>query len=340
MTGEEAIQRFCDEYHDYHAISVGRRSTQRNALREFLAHSGVEPAQLEAEHLRSYLGTLVGTLKPSTISVRHNCVSPFLTWLWQKKVINAETLMEMREVKPPRGRNANRRPKPYTRKELAVFWRELDESYPMPENPEKWLRRWKAGLSPWSRVKPLAERVQIEAIIALALGGGMRRTEIYELPAEAIAPDQAYIVVNGARKNADGESIARPVPWTSEWMHQAVAAWYELRELLDPPHDRAWLSLANTRYATTPMRRRRFELLLSKMGRGWKLHRLRHTCATELLRSGMELEKVQKLLGHARLQQTLEYAELLPGDIVLSAKRVASDFNRAIRPDPPKEEAA
>ena len=44
--------------------------------------------------------------------------------------------------------------------------------------------------------------------------------------------------------------------------------------------------------------------------KGYSLHCLRHTCATELLNAGMRLECLQQLLGHSSLEQTRRYARL------------------------------
>jgi site-specific recombinase XerD len=45
-------------------------------------------------------------------------------------------------------------------------------------------------------------------------------------------------------------------------------------------------------------------------GRGYSLHTLRHTFATELLNAGMRLECLQALLGHRSIEQTRRYARL------------------------------
>ena len=45
-------------------------------------------------------------------------------------------------------------------------------------------------------------------------------------------------------------------------------------------------------------------------GKGYTLHCLRHTYASELLNAGMRLECLQQLLGHTSLDVTRRYARL------------------------------
>jgi hypothetical protein len=52
---------------------------------------------------------------------------------------------------------------------------------------------------------------------------------------------------------------------------------------------------------------------LAKVGlshKGYTLHCLRHTFATELLNAGMRIECLQQLLGHHSLEMTRRYARL------------------------------
>jgi integrase len=59
--------------------------------------------------------------------------------------------------------------------------------------------------------------------------------------------------------------------------------------------------------------RRMFETHLEKAGlghKGYTLHCLRHTFASELLNAGMRLECVQQLLGHSSIEMTRRYARL------------------------------
>ena len=44
--------------------------------------------------------------------------------------------------------------------------------------------------------------------------------------------------------------------------------------------------------------------------KGYTIHCLRHTCASELLNAGMPLECVQQLLGHSCIEITRRYAQL------------------------------
>jgi integrase len=44
--------------------------------------------------------------------------------------------------------------------------------------------------------------------------------------------------------------------------------------------------------------------------KGYSLHCLRHTCATDLLNAGMRLECLQQLLGHNCIEMTRRYARL------------------------------
>jgi site-specific recombinase XerD len=53
-------------------------------------------------------------------------------------------------------------------------------------------------------------------------------------------------------------------------------------------------------------------------------HRLRHTLATRLLNSGMDITRIQKLLGHAQVNTTLIYARV-------QDQTVESDYRRAMQ---------
>ena len=51
-------------------------------------------------------------------------------------------------------------------------------------------------------------------------------------------------------------------------------------------------------------------------------HTFRHSCATRLLRSGMDITKVQKFLGHKCISSTLVYLHAMPSEVAAQAADV------------------
>lgn len=325
MTGD-AIKRFEREYQEYHDISASRRREQVKSIRAMASCAGKAVTDCGAEDLRAYLGSLSDRdLHVNTIRKELNLVKPFFTWAWQAKLIDAERVLEVQHVAAPRTSTGHSMPKPYSKKELAQFRAELDAAW--PESESKFWARWKRGTSPFRRIQRHAMRIQIEAIVALALHCGLRRQEIFEASLDDIHYDNAFIVVRHAKGDVDGSKL-REVPHT-QTSREAVKAWIELRTILGPDHDRPWLSLAWESVALRPMRWTRFKGLLLTIGK-WQLHRFRHTAGTEWLRATRRLELVQKLLGHSSLQQTLAYAKLVRDDLQEAVAKSELQFEEAV----------
>jgi integrase/recombinase XerC len=335
----ELVDRFCDHHHTYNDISAARRVAQRRVLNELLEFVG-DVDDLEADELRRYLATLVADrgFKPGTVGQRLTMIRPFVRWLREQRVIDADRMLDLVAVEAPRGAR-NGKPRPYSRKEIQQMWRDLDEAYPWSrrgkpgkrlDNAEMYLARWRRGQSSFTRIQAYAQRRQVEAVIALALYGGLRREEIFNLDLEEMHYDNAYVVVRGAAKNPEAEARVRIVPMTPS-LHAALKAWLDLREELAPTHDRPWLSLHGEAHARKPIRWTKFKELLSKIGRGIEFHRLRHTFATERLRAGMDLAKLQLVMGHSRIQQTLAYTEFVHDDLIRDSTRSDGLFERALR---------
>jgi integrase/recombinase XerC len=304
------VDRFCDHHHTYNDISAARRVAQRRVLNELLEFVG-DVDDLEADELRRYLATLVADrgFKPGTVGQRLTMIRPFVRWLREQRVIDADRMLDLVAVEAPRGAR-NGKPRPYSRKEIQQMWRDLDEAYPWSrrgkpgkrlDNAEMYLARWRRGQSSFTRIQAYAQRRH-----------------------------NAYVVVRGAAKNPDAEARVRIVPMTPS-LHAALKAWLDLREELAPTHDRPWLSLHGEAHARKPIRWTKFKELLSKIGRGIEFHRLRHTFATERLRAGMDLAKLQLVMGHSRIQQTLAYTEFVHDDLIRDSTRSDGLFERALR---------
>jgi len=57
-------------------------------------------------------------------------------------------------------------------------------------------------------------------------------------------------------------------------------------------------------------------------------HRLRHTCATRLLNAGMDITRIQKLLGHELLSTTMIYARVQDATVEADYRRALTQIER------------
>lgn len=324
------VERFVNEYHSYHDISPGRRVTQHNVLLDFERFSACPIEQTDDAHFRAYLAHLVARGDHvNTVRRKGNMIRPFYGWAFDARVISADTFMRVKRVKNPRGATDSK-PRPYERREIIEFWDALDSQWPIEESAEV---RWRKGLrTRYYRLYPGFVHAQISAVAHLALHAGMRRNEIFDAELNDLHYDNEYVVVRyAARKNAAAEIKPREIPMTLG-MEAALKRWFEIRARIDPDHDRPWLSLSpwSPQGPYVPMPHDSFSEMMAGIGKGYGLHRFRHTCGTMWLRSGMDLEQVQKLLGHARLQQTLAYAEIAKTDLKRHMARTAPDFETLV----------
>lgn len=329
----DAIERFEREYIAYHRITRPRAQQQVKLLRELESRIDGEITEATFEDFSTFAGTLVGTYHVNTVRKKLNMIRPFFAWCYAAGLITGDQWLRLKQVKDPRGASSITLPKPYTRKEMIAFWADLERALPLlPTNGvgSQALRRWIQGRGLWARLRRHAMRLQIEAMVKLALHGGLRRAEIFRLKLDDLHYDNEYIVVVGKADPQTGEPKVREVPFTGP-MRDAMYTWLEFRALLRPTHDSPWLSLWGPDTHANPMTWETFsELLKDQIGGSWTWHRFRHTCATEWLRAGVALETVSTLLGHATLQQTLAYAKIAKSDVARAMGKRESDFSQAV----------
>lgn len=335
------IDQFCEHHFSINGITAQRQTLMRRLLADFeQSLSGRPITDATALDLEAWLSARLQSLAPSTVKAQLYGIRPFFVWAARHGKIDRMRLMELKEVPPPRG--VKHVPNPYSREDMRFLWSELERRFPRCED-EKWVDRWIDGKSPWSRVRVHAERLQYEAMIACALYGGLRRNEIFRLELDDLHEDHSTLPAR-SRKNQQGVWVMRAVP-IIEPMRVAFDEWTRVRERLQADvtalPEEPWVRL-NTRAdfglrLDVPHRRSEGELHLLRIhGEGysrklrWGFHRLRHTCATEMLRNDYKLHVVREILGHASLEQTLRYAELLDADILRESDRVGKRFAAAI----------
>lgn len=320
-----ALDRFASEYQEYHDISESRAKDQERALNSLCRFAGVsDPINCTPENYRMWLAHIAKSgLEPTTVKKYGMAVRPFFGWAFDANLYSAEDLMRIKRVEFPKAKPPL--PRPYSHKEMKRLWPALEKLYPLDDG--KFLKRWRRGTSHYKRIERHAQRLQLTAVIRLALDCGLRRHEIFEIELDDMHYDNAYVVV---REGKGGKF--REVPYTKT-AKEAVRQWIEFRTELSPKHDRPWLSL--TRIGPEgvwlrSMNERRFAIYLTDIPGEWQLHRLRHTCATTWLRAGMNIEIVSKLLGHATLKDTQRYTELVRTDVQREVEKYEDSFAGAV----------
>lgn len=341
-TSEALIKRFGSEYQQWHRISDARCREQCKLLREFA--DSIAPRTLAEgtrEDLYAFASQYLGNLHVNTIRKKLNMIRPFYSWAYAAGVITADHYMSLKTVEDPRGATNKSTPRPYSPEEVAEFWAALEAKLPLlPKrgNRSQALKRWIQGKGPFYKVAKHAMRLQIEAIVYLALDGALRREEIFKLSVDDAHYDNAYVVVEGAQKGENfDQDTERVAPFTTR-SRKAMYEWIEFRALMRPEHERLWVTCYGPLTHANPMSEKRFNELLWRVlgvregvGEAWQLHRFRHTSATEWLRAGAALQYVSELLGHSNLQQTKAYTKIVGSDIERELGRVEENFSQRLR---------
>lgn len=331
---EDTIEAFRLQYQRYHGLGDGTARSwgrmQRQKIEEFAAYTSAPMVEWTGEHFNMWLAHKVDQgYHVNTVRKYANALRSFFGWLYATKRITADQYLELKSVRNPRGSSARSTPKPYTKAELQQFWHDLDERLPIPANAARMRARWIRGTSKWARIWRYALRLEIEAIVSLALHCGLRHSEIYNLKPDDLHYDNEYIVVRGKADPNTGQPKTRAVPYT-EPAREAVKLWLDLRQNMRPEDPGAtWLSCHGKTW-NHRMDPQRFEELLQARVGNYQLHRFRHTFATERLRHGVPLEIVSRVLGHATTAQTLAYAEIIKSDVARELSRTEADFVKAV----------
>jgi integrase/recombinase XerD len=154
------------------------------------------------------------------------------------------------------------------------------------------------------RLLSVTQNVRDRAMILVLLRTGMRVGELLRTRVSDVHLDERKILLWVGEKNRIGRVV-----YLSEDACEAVRAWGQKRDAHKP-----LLFYAQGRITMSYTRARMlFGRYLQKANishKGYSLHCLRHTCATELLNAGMRLECLQQLLGHSTVEQTRRYARL------------------------------
>jgi integrase/recombinase XerD len=146
--------------------------------------------------------------------------------------------------------------------------------------------------------------VRDRAIILVLLRTGMRIGELLSTRVSEVNLSERKIEIFEAEKTRVGRVV-----YLSEDAHVALKAWFKQRdarkERLIYAMGRKSMSYAGARAVFE-----KYVKMADLESKGYSLHCLRHTFASELLNAGVRLECVQQLLGHRNIEMTRRYARL------------------------------
>lgn len=187
------------------------------------------------------------------------------------------------------------------------------------------LRRERTSFNQWlaARDKELlpehpSELVDyLKPMVLLALNTGLRRGELLGLTWGSVDLTGKWLTIRGCRAKSGN---TRHMPLNPEAL-QVLSCWRERQGCPDPD------TLVFSGRGGAPMQRidTSWRGVLKAAGlRDFRFHDLRHTFASRLVESSVDLYAVQLLLGHADMNMTKRYAHLAPEHLQSAVARLAA----------------
>ncbi len=179
---------------------------------------------------------------------------------------------------------------------LMSFCSWLEATGASESNPMSSVRKSKR---PKPAPRPLSE-AEVELILSRATGrerdwvllamlAGLRAHEIAKIRGQDVSPDGIYVEGKGGSRNT---LPTHPDLWQMAQRYPRTGYWFPSRKG------------GHVNAATVT---NRVSALFTRLGISGSVHRARHTYGTRLLRAGVNIRKVQKLMRHANLETTATY---------------------------------
>lgn len=146
-----------------------------------------------------------------------------------------------------------------------------------------------------------------KAMLAVYYGCGLRRNEGLNLDADDMLFNKNLVYVRKGKNYKE-----RYVPMT-EGVKEELQNYvdYARPTLMKSPVKALFLTVKGSRLGSNGMAERLQSLKdKAEINKEAGLHALRHSIATHLLQSGMELEKIKRFLGHSSLESTQIYTHI------------------------------
>ncbi len=168
-------------------------------------------------------------------------------------------------------------------------------------------------------------RLWFRPVISIAYYGGLRVKEVVQLRWENVDLERRQITLTGTKSGDE-----RVVPIRKELL-QILTAWKKF----DPYKGKGLVFPSETGLnGLHPMSGGNISKVFRKyvdmagLPGTVNFHGLRHSCGTELLRMGYDINEVAKILGHSSLDVTRIYEHLTPNDLSIKLKNIENRMDQ------------
>ena len=265
-------------------ISETTASNYRTFCADFLkAHGSAPVSDISSQVVTAWYLRRLRTCSASTVRTAHQILCGFFSWCAEQGYVPASP---MTKVKPPKKEKTDR--KALTQEEIR---RLLDH---------------------------VAEKPMVGLAIRIAIGTGLRRSEIAALTGADVDLEAGKLFVTKAIVKVNGmERVSHPKTASGVRVVSLPASlWAELRSLSRGRSEPILLSSQGGRPSLTHLSRS-VGAAMAEVGLsdGYCLHSARHSHATALLRQKMPVKAVSQRLGHSDVTTTLRtYAHVFETD--------------------------
>ena len=159
-----------------------------------------------------------------------------------------------------------------------------------------------------AQVIDAADNLKSQAALSIAYGAGLRRNEVAHLKTADIDSERMVIRVEQGKGAKDRNAMLSPS------LLEVMRSWYRQGIAQNRLLPNGWLFPGQN--PVNPISARQLNRLFHQacdnagIDKSVTLHSLRHSFATHLLESGVDIRVIQVLLGHEKLTTTARYAQV------------------------------
>ena len=198
----------------------------------------------------------------------------------------------------------------------AIEWKKAEG------NPAKKVRRYKEMERERILTPEEAQRLldvaapHLETVLTIALNTGMRRSEILGLRWKSVIFAKRYIHIENSKNGKSRNIPMNPI------VFNALKGMDKTREFVFYNHKtKGPIKSVKTAFIAA----------YKKVGiKNLRFHDLRHTAATRMIESGIDLATVSKILGHSSIQMTMRYAHPTPENMQRAVDKLGEFFDKPV----------